>query len=329
MKRDKNSGRLDLTSKQRRRRIPHSSTSIDKEKPKPSGRNRVDKGGIALPQIKSTATQKNKKKNNNNNKKKKQLLGLARSSNLHHHLSYFKRSPPPNKMTEVGATAVVAAAAITTSTKNRFSDGSGGSGVVVGSRIVSKPRAAISVGIGTIAEAGTLQKTKSKAAASSSSVAAAGAPFGDYQHSLTDYQNGIYGDGSGMSWQEALLINGEVLTSNEVQEIRGFRRVYYMGASKGEKIIGSPTGPDGGQDNGGYDDSANNYRVVVSDHLDYRYQVLGMIGAGSFGKVVRALDHKSQEIIAIKIVKNSKRFHRQGLVEIRVLEALDKSVSFS
>lgn len=49
-----------------------------------------------------------------------------------------------------------------------------------------------------------------------------------------------------------------------------------------------------------------------------------MIGKGSFGQVVRAIDHKTKKPIAIKIIRNKKRFHHQALVEVRILDELRK-----
>ena len=49
-------------------------------------------------------------------------------------------------------------------------------------------------------------------------------------------------------------------------------------------------------------------------------------GKGSFGQVIKAYDHKTQSHVALKIVRNEKRFHRQAQEEIRILEALKKQV---
>ena len=49
-----------------------------------------------------------------------------------------------------------------------------------------------------------------------------------------------------------------------------------------------------------------------------------MIGKGSFGQVVKAYDHKAHHHVALKMVRNEKRFHRQAQEEIRILEHLRK-----
>ncbi|EAA12191.4 AGAP007847-PA, partial [Anopheles gambiae str. PEST] len=60
------------------------------------------------------------------------------------------------------------------------------------------------------------------------------------------------------------------------------------------------------------------------DHICYRYEILEIIGKGSFGQVIRALDHKTKQYVAIKIIRNKKRFHHQALVEVRILDELRK-----
>jgi len=42
----------------------------------------------------------------------------------------------------------------------------------------------------------------------------------------------------------------------------------------------------------------------VGDSIAYKYEVISLLGRGSFGKVVRAFDHKKKEHVAIKIIKN-------------------------
>uniref|UniRef100_A0A8B9ZGE0 Dual specificity tyrosine phosphorylation regulated kinase 3 n=1 Tax=Anas platyrhynchos TaxID=8839 RepID=A0A8B9ZGE0_ANAPL len=55
-----------------------------------------------------------------------------------------------------------------------------------------------------------------------------------------------------------------------------------------------------------------------------RYEVLKIIGKGSFGQVAKVYDHKLHQHLALKMVRNEKRFHRQAAEEIRILEHLKK-----
>uniref|UniRef100_A0A8B9ZG05 dual-specificity kinase n=1 Tax=Anas platyrhynchos TaxID=8839 RepID=A0A8B9ZG05_ANAPL len=52
--------------------------------------------------------------------------------------------------------------------------------------------------------------------------------------------------------------------------------------------------------------------------------VLKIIGKGSFGQVAKVYDHKLHQHLALKMVRNEKRFHRQAAEEIRILEHLKK-----
>ncbi|KAF2369162.1 Protein kinase domain [Trinorchestia longiramus] len=60
----------------------------------------------------------------------------------------------------------------------------------------------------------------------------------------------------------------------------------------------------------------------MHDHIGYRYEILEVIGKGSFGQVIRAIDHKTGEQVAIKIIRNKKRFHHQALIEVKILDHL-------
>lgn len=46
------------------------------------------------------------------------------------------------------------------------------------------------------------------------------------------------------------------------------------------------------------------------------------MGRGAFGVVLRCFDHKNKEHVAIKILKNWKKLHKQGKIEIKILETL-------
>lgn len=41
----------------------------------------------------------------------------------------------------------------------------------------------------------------------------------------------------------------------------------------------------------------------MHDHVAYRYEILEVIGKGSFGQVIRALDHRTGTCVAIKIIR--------------------------
>ena len=122
-----------------------------------------------------------------------------------------------------------------------------------------------------------------------------------------------------LSPSEALRMYGSKLNLYEKQEILSFPQVYFIG-QHAKKREGVPGGPK----NGGYDDEQGSYQMVVHDHVAYRYEVLKVLGKGSFGQVLKAYDHKTQQHVALKVVRNERRFHRQANEEIRILEHLRK-----
>ncbi|KAG5441511.1 Dual specificity tyrosine-phosphorylation-regulated kinase 1B, variant 2 [Clonorchis sinensis] len=59
--------------------------------------------------------------------------------------------------------------------------------------------------------------------------------------------------------------------------------------------------------------------VRIGDVWQDRYKILALIGKGTFGQVVRALDQESGEEVAIKVIKNKRSFLQQAGVEIKLL----------
>ena len=76
--------------------------------------------------------------------------------------------------------------------------------------------------------------------------------------------------------------------------------------------------------NCGYDDPRGDYFDIVHDHIAYRYEIISLLGQGSFGKVHKCLDHKTGNEVAVKIIRNKKKFHHQAAVEVKVLEHLKR-----
>ena len=56
--------------------------------------------------------------------------------------------------------------------------------------------------------------------------------------------------------------------------------------------------------------------------MAYRYEVLRVLGKGSFGQVLKVFDHKKQEFAALKIIRNDKKFEKQARRELKILEHL-------
>ena len=78
------------------------------------------------------------------------------------------------------------------------------------------------------------------------------------------------------------------LTDYEKGEILDFKQVYFLGIGS-QKVKGSPLNPY----NQGYDDERGDYKVVIKDHIAFRFEVLEFLGKGSFGQALKCLDHKT------------------------------------
>jgi len=128
----------------------------------------------------------------------------------------------------------------------------------------------------------------------------------------------------GVSPSAALRAFSHLLTTYEKSEILQFKEIWFVGRSRLSKIhveINRMKGSDA-HNNQGYDDSRGDYFAVVGDHILYRYEVLGTLGRGSFGQVLRCKDHSTGHTIALKIIRNKRRFQRQAQVEASILATL-------
>ncbi|KAF9916722.1 hypothetical protein FBU30_001178 [Linnemannia zychae] len=119
----------------------------------------------------------------------------------------------------------------------------------------------------------------------------------------------------------ALKMYALYLSLYERAEIGEFPQIYYVGQNCRQKRT---AGMDANNSNFGYDDERGDYLIAIHDHIAYRYEVLDMLGKGSFGQVAKCYDHKTGEYVAIKIIRNKKRFHCQAIVEVKILGCLNK-----
>ncbi|EDW27387.1 GL21056 [Drosophila persimilis] len=110
------------------------------------------------------------------------------------------------------------------------------------------------------------------------------------------------------------------LTDLEFEELKVYKEVWYFG-QHASKNYNKPA-PTANTTNLGYDDDNGNYKIIEHDHIAFRYEILEVIGKGSFGQVIRALDHKTNTHVAIKIIRNKKRFLNQAVVELNILDEL-------
>lgn len=51
-----------------------------------------------------------------------------------------------------------------------------------------------------------------------------------------------------------------------------------------------------------------------------RYLILDVLGQGTFGQVVKCQNLKTQEVVAVKVVKNRTAYFNQSMMEVSVLD---------
>ncbi|TGJ79423.1 hypothetical protein E0Z10_g9348 [Xylaria hypoxylon] len=110
-----------------------------------------------------------------------------------------------------------------------------------------------------------------------------------------------------------------ILNIYETGEIIDYGDIYFCGTQNASKIVGDLHTS---KPNFGYDDERGDYSIIMGDHLAYRYEIIDVLGKGSFGQVVRCIDHRTGGLVAVKIIRNKKRFHQQALVEVNILKKL-------
>lgn len=162
---------------------------------------------------------------------------------------------------------------------------------------------------------------------------------------------------------ELLLDPNLCLSAHTRKELLSYRQVFYydisinhaaMGSASGVRVRDSSSvghGREGEGDefvnNYGFDDVNGHYKVncceskgaYVQDveashtdsHIDYRYQLCQYIGAGTFAKIYRAIDHKvlgkTSKVVGIKINRNIPGIHRQAAEECAVLYHIQQYVA--
>ncbi|KAJ3227237.1 dual specificity protein kinase yak1 [Clydaea vesicula] len=79
--------------------------------------------------------------------------------------------------------------------------------------------------------------------------------------------------------------------------------------------------------NDGFDNEDNDYILYVNDILGSKehqqYQILDILGQGTFGQVVKCLNLKTKELVAVKVIKNKPAYYNQSLVEVAILDMLN------
>eukprot|EP01133_Synstelium_polycarpum_P004038 gene4038-4677_t len=90
----------------------------------------------------------------------------------------------------------------------------------------------------------------------------------------------------------------------------------------------SATGGEG-VSNDGSDNVNSDYIIYVNDiigsNFNQRYKVLDSLGQGTFGQVVKCQNCDTNELVAVKILKNKPAYFQQGSLEIKMLMMLNNN----
>ncbi|BDA46929.1 Serine/threonine-protein kinase AFC2 [Coccomyxa sp. Obi] len=73
------------------------------------------------------------------------------------------------------------------------------------------------------------------------------------------------------------------------------------------------------------DDKDGHFVYELGDNLTSRYKILSKMGEGTFGRVLECWDRKNKEYVAIKIVRNVQKYRDAAMIELEVLNTLEKN----
>ena len=102
------------------------------------------------------------------------------------------------------------------------------------------------------------------------------------------------------------------------------------GAEGEVKLLVGKTGGGGKGGGAGGSNSDGDYQLVQHEVLyspiNNQYEVLEFLGRGTFGQVAKCWKKGTNEIVAIKILKNHPSYARQGQIEVSILSRLRYSL---
>ncbi|KAJ3033951.1 dual specificity protein kinase yak1, partial [Rhizophlyctis rosea] len=98
----------------------------------------------------------------------------------------------------------------------------------------------------------------------------------------------------------------------------------YQSTNNPRRVLTKPSKP---THNDGYDNEEWDYILYVNDILGpqegRQYQIMDVLGQGTFGQVVKCVNLKTKETVAVKVIKNKPAYYNQSLVEVAILDLLN------
>ncbi|RCH91349.1 dual specificity protein kinase yak1 [Rhizopus stolonifer] len=81
--------------------------------------------------------------------------------------------------------------------------------------------------------------------------------------------------------------------------------------------------------NDGYDNENADFILYVHgligpEYSKEKYSIIDMLGAGTFGQVARCRNRETDELVAIKVIKNKPAYTKQSLIEVEILNHLNR-----
>uniref|UniRef100_A0A7S0S3R3 Protein kinase domain-containing protein n=1 Tax=Chlamydomonas leiostraca TaxID=1034604 RepID=A0A7S0S3R3_9CHLO len=73
------------------------------------------------------------------------------------------------------------------------------------------------------------------------------------------------------------------------------------------------------------DDKDGHYVYELGENLTSRYKILSKMGEGTFGRVLECWDRKHKDYVAIKIVRNIDKYRHAAMIELEVLNTLERN----
>ncbi|CAO3656697.1 unnamed protein product [Mucor hiemalis] len=91
-----------------------------------------------------------------------------------------------------------------------------------------------------------------------------------------------------------------------------------------KRVLTKPSDP---VKNDGYDNENSDYILYVHGSLgkdnEKKYLILDVLGAGTFGQVVKCKNIETGEMVALKVIKNKPAYTKQSLIEVDILTHLN------
>lgn len=101
------------------------------------------------------------------------------------------------------------------------------------------------------------------------------------------------------------------LTVKEEREIIDYQDIYYIRSRPPSDRYYDPISPE-------------HFKFVTNEHIAFRFQMLQVLGKGSFGGVIKCIDHKTKTNVAIKFLRDRETHHDQISMENRFLNILQE-----